>query len=232
MNVELIKSFQFEAAHANPRGSDAARRLHGHSYRVEIAVRGECDPRLAWLIDYAEISERFSPCFNLLDHRLLNDVDGLADVSLPGVQEWIDRRLRLAIPLLSGVKVSIVGECEYRLKPVTRDEFLGAPERLAFGFEAAHYLPELPDSHKCRRMHGHSFRAEVGAGDLDRVAPILRVLYDELDHRCLNDIPGLDNPTSESLASWIWDRLSASIDDLACVVVAETCTARCVYRGG
>ncbi len=114
--------------------------------------------------------------------------------------------------------------------------------RKTFQFEAAHLLPRLPESHKCRRLHGHSFRAEiVVAGECDpqlgwlidyaEITRQFRPLFEQLDHRYLNDVPGLDNPTSEHLARWIWDRLKPRLPLLVEVVVAETCTARCVYRG-
>ena len=112
----------------------------------------------------------------------------------------------------------------------------------SFSFEAAHFLSSVPEGHKCRRMHGHSFRVDivvegpldpargylVDYGDIKRaVAP----LHDELDHRLLNDLPGLANPTSEMLAVWVWDRLHPVLPMLAEVIVHETCTSRCEYRG-
>ena len=114
--------------------------------------------------------------------------------------------------------------------------------RKTFQFEAAHLLPHLPESHKCRRLHGHSFQTEIvvaGACDpklgwLMDYAEITRVfqpLWEKLDHRYLNEVPGLENPTSENLARWIWDRLKPRLPLLTEVVVAETCTAQCVYRG-
>jgi 6-pyruvoyltetrahydropterin/6-carboxytetrahydropterin synthase len=114
--------------------------------------------------------------------------------------------------------------------------------RKTFQFEAAHLLPELSPDHKCRRLHGHSFRAEiVVAGECDPklgwvmdyadISAAFKPLFDQLDHRYLNEIPGLENPTSEIIAAWIWDRLKPSLPQLIEVVVAETCTARCIYRG-
>jgi 6-pyruvoyltetrahydropterin/6-carboxytetrahydropterin synthase len=111
-----------------------------------------------------------------------------------------------------------------------------------FGFEAAHHLPSFPDGHKCRRMHGHSFRVDVVVegevpagqhhlvdyGDLKKAIEPVRV---QLDHYCLNDIEGLENPTSEVVARWIWDRLKPTIGDLAAIRVHETCTTTCEYRG-
>ena len=114
--------------------------------------------------------------------------------------------------------------------------------RKTFQFEAAHRLPRLPESHKCHRLHGHSFQTEiVVAGECDPrlewlvdyadLSAAFRPLWEQLDHRYLNEIPGLANPTSENIAVWIWERLKPRLPLLTEVVVAETCTARCVFRG-
>ena len=111
-----------------------------------------------------------------------------------------------------------------------------------FSLECAHRLPRVPEGHKCARMHGHSFKVTVRvAGEIDErlgwlqdYAELSRAfapLHEALDHRCLNDVPGLENPTSEVLARWIWNRLKAELPLLSAVVVQETCTARCVYQG-
>jgi 6-pyruvoyltetrahydropterin/6-carboxytetrahydropterin synthase len=111
-----------------------------------------------------------------------------------------------------------------------------------FRIEAAHLLPNVPEGHKCRRLHGHSFRIAVHvAGDVDATAGWVRdfadlttafaPLFDQLDHRYLNEVPGLDNPTSERLAEWVWDHLVDELPGLSRVVVHETCTSGCEYRG-
>jgi queuosine biosynthesis protein QueD len=112
-----------------------------------------------------------------------------------------------------------------------------------YTFEAAHRLPRVAADHKCARLHGHSFRIEVCvAGEVDArtgwlmdfgditavVEPLIR---HELDHRTLNDVAGLENPTSELLCEWMWARLKPKFPGLAAVTVHETCTARCTYRG-
>ena len=111
-----------------------------------------------------------------------------------------------------------------------------------FQIEAAHWLPHVPEGHKCARLHGHSFRIEVhvsgelGADsgwvmDFADLKAAFQPLFEQLDHRCLNEVDGLDNPTSEHLARWVWARLRADLPGLSKVVVQETCNAGCVYRG-
>lgn len=110
-----------------------------------------------------------------------------------------------------------------------------------FTFEAAHRLPNVPADHKCARLHGHSYRVEVHVGgevgaesgwvmDFGDLKTAWAPLRDQLDHRYLNEVPGLENPTSEVLARWIWHRLAPALP-LVAVVVRETCTSGCVFRG-
>jgi 6-pyruvoyltetrahydropterin/6-carboxytetrahydropterin synthase len=112
----------------------------------------------------------------------------------------------------------------------------------SFDFEAAHWLPSFPDGHKCRRMHGHSFRVEViVAGDVPEskgylidygeIKAAIEPVREALDHRLLNEIAGLENPTSEVIAVWVWRKLKPTLPMLAEVVVHETCTSRCHYEG-
>lgn len=112
----------------------------------------------------------------------------------------------------------------------------------AFTFEAAHDLPTFPEGHKCRRLHGHSFRIEiVVAGEVDEtqgylidygeVKRICKPVIDGLDHRYLNEIDGLENPTSEMLARWLWQRIKPQLALLDAIIVYETCTASAEYRG-
>ncbi|MFV1994827.1 MAG: 6-carboxytetrahydropterin synthase QueD [Verrucomicrobiales bacterium] len=114
--------------------------------------------------------------------------------------------------------------------------------RKTYQFEAAHLLPNLPEDHKCRRLHGHSFQVEVVVEgvcdpelgwvmDYADISAAFDPLWKQLDHNYLNEIPGLENPTSEVVAVWIWEKLNPSLPLLTEIVVAETCTARCIYRG-
>lgn len=111
-----------------------------------------------------------------------------------------------------------------------------------FTFEAAHRLPNVPEGHKCARLHGHSFRIEVHVSgpvddrsgwvmDFADIKAAFDPIRDRLDHRYLNDIEGLENPTSENVARYIWRSLKPRLARLTKLVVHETCTAGCIYRG-
>jgi 6-pyruvoyltetrahydropterin/6-carboxytetrahydropterin synthase len=111
-----------------------------------------------------------------------------------------------------------------------------------FSFEAAHRLPRVAEGHKCARLHGHSFHVRVWiTGPVDaqlgwvidfaEIVAAVQPSIDALDHRYLNEIPGLDNPTSECLARWLWRRIASKLPLLSAVEVRETCNSGCVYRG-
>jgi len=115
--------------------------------------------------------------------------------------------------------------------------------RKTFQIEAAHRLPAVPPGHKCGRLHGHSFVIEIAVEgpvgpatgwvmDYADLKAAFEPLFERLDHSYLNEIPGLENPTSERLALWVWAELQPRLPGLTEVVVAETCTSCCIYRGG
>lgn len=231
MKVELVKTFHIEVAQRNAGGTKRAARLHGHSLRVDVVCKGACEPLHDWLIDYADISKAFEPAFADLDHRLVNEVLQADTVTINDIAGYILKRMKKPLPTLKAVHVSIVGDDGFSPIRVGRNDTLDLPDRLAFTFEAAHFLPNLPKEHKCRRMHGHSFRVEAAAKSLPRLEEALEDVHKILDHQCLNEIKGLENATSENVALWIWNRLAGDVDQLKAVAVAETCTARCIYRG-
>ncbi|MSU85195.1 MAG: 6-carboxytetrahydropterin synthase QueD [Pedosphaera sp.] len=114
--------------------------------------------------------------------------------------------------------------------------------RKTFQIEAAHRLPNVPTGHKCARLHGHSWRIEVAIEgpvgndtgwvmDYAELKAAFQPIHDRIDHNYLNEIPGLENPTSERLAVWLWNELKPRLPLLIELVIAETCTSRCVYRG-
>ena len=111
-----------------------------------------------------------------------------------------------------------------------------------FRFEAAHRLPRVPAGHKCARLHGHSFKVELTVAgpvdeetgwfiDFQHLYDAWKPLHDQLDHNYLNEIGGLENPTSEVLCRWIWDRMKPRLEPLVRVTLFETCDARCEYEG-
>ncbi|MFT4614565.1 MAG: 6-pyruvoyltetrahydropterin/6-carboxytetrahydropterin synthase [Bacteroidia bacterium] len=111
-----------------------------------------------------------------------------------------------------------------------------------FHFEAAHRLPNVPEGHKCARLHGHSFHVRICVEgdapepggwvmDFADLKSVFKPLLDQLDHYYLNDIAGLENPTSENIARWIWQRLKPGLPLLSAVEIRETCTSGCIYQG-
>lgn len=111
-----------------------------------------------------------------------------------------------------------------------------------FVFEAAHYLPNVPAGHKCGRLHGHSFKVALHVAapldphtgwvmDFADIKAAFKSCYETLDHNYLNEIPGLENPTSEVIAVWIWQQMKPVLPQLVKVVINETCTSGCVYTG-
>jgi 6-pyruvoyltetrahydropterin/6-carboxytetrahydropterin synthase len=112
----------------------------------------------------------------------------------------------------------------------------------AFSFEAAHFLPKVAPTHRCRNLHGHSYRVEIRLeGPVDAktgfvvdffdIEQAVAPLYAQLDHHCLNEIDGLDNPTAENIAIWIYDRLKPTLPLLAAVTVFETKDCYADYEG-
>jgi 6-pyruvoyltetrahydropterin/6-carboxytetrahydropterin synthase len=110
-------------------------------------------------------------------------------------------------------------------------------------FEAAHRLPKVPPGHKCARLHGHSFKIEIAVAgpvneetgwfiDYEVVDTAWHPLFEILDHHYLNEVPGLENPTSENLARFLWERMKPALPALERITVHETCDARCEYEGG
>ncbi len=171
-------------------------------------------------------------CVAALDYRDLNE--HLPIPTDENLARWV--RACLDVPGIESVGIQS-----------TRDQGadLDGAERVhvwrRFRFEAAHRLPNVPEGHKCGRMHGHGFEVilhavqDLGAGDMgvdfDHLGEVWAPLSEALDYACLNDLPGLENPTSEMLAAWLWRRLKPVLPPLSWVTVYETATAGCHYDG-
>jgi 6-pyruvoyltetrahydropterin/6-carboxytetrahydropterin synthase len=111
-----------------------------------------------------------------------------------------------------------------------------------FSIEAAHRLPHVPAGHKCSRLHGHSFQVTLYVGDTVEehlgwvmdfadIKTAFKPIFEQLDHHYLNEISGLENPTSENLARWIWQHLQPNLPQLCKIEIQETCTSGCIYCG-
>jgi 6-pyruvoyltetrahydropterin/6-carboxytetrahydropterin synthase len=228
---QLEKTFLFEAAHRNTQGDQKTSRVHGHNYRATVVLEDWIDPSQGWFLDFGDLDALVAPVVDRLDHHYLNDAMGTANARVEDVAAWLTERLSKSLRNLVRVHVAIEGESHFALLRLAADLAVGHPERLAFGFAAAHRLPRVRPGHRCGGPHGHSFIMQVAAPDLDGLAPRLRAIHDTLDHVMLNDVPGLDNPTSENIALWAWDRLTREGAAPTLIVIEENATSRCVYRG-
>ncbi|MDX1454037.1 MAG: 6-carboxytetrahydropterin synthase [Gammaproteobacteria bacterium] len=229
----------FEAARDVPvlEADAPARRLHGHSFRARVraalpsgygGVEG-CEANSL----QAALADGVRP----LDYRYLNDL-----VELPtdeNLARWLRDRLAGELDL-PGIRQ--VGIASTRQQGVDLDDRGEAHVWRRFQFEAAHQLPNVAPGHQCGRMHGHGFvvilHANVSLADeaalatrYEQLERAWQPLQQQLDHACLNDIEGLENPTSEMLCQWLWQRLKPQLATLSWVTVYETRTAGAHYDG-
>ncbi len=111
-----------------------------------------------------------------------------------------------------------------------------------FRFEAAHWLPCVPDGHKCKNLHGHSYRVDIHVTgspapdtgwvvDFGDIKNIVSPIIDELDHKCLNDIAELPNSTSEMICVYLWDRIKPQLGGLSAITLWESDSSRCIFHG-
>jgi 6-pyruvoyltetrahydropterin/6-carboxytetrahydropterin synthase len=223
----------FEAARAVPGLPEGhrCRGLHGHSFlaRVRAAPPREWEefPGAA----SAQLHQRLEQVVRPLDYRLLNDT-----IEVPNdenVARWI--RDGLDAPGIESLRIQSAAA-----QGIDLDRRGHAHAWRRFRFEAAHRLPNVPPGHQCGRMHGHGFEvilhvdqgaASGSAGGVEALEALWAPLEAELHLACLNDIPGLENPTSEVLAAWIWMRLKPLAPALSWVTVLETRTSGCHYDG-
>jgi len=233
--IYVFGASRFEAARRVeilPEGH-RSRRLHGHSFTVKACARLNEGLGDFPGIEPTHLRRSMAFCVQHLDYRLLNEV-----VSVPtdeNLARWIKSRL---IEIHGVQSVSVQSTFDEGVDVDARDK---AHVWRKFRFEAAHQLPNVPSDHQCGRMHGHGFEVILFADqtlgnrdlgvDYDAIGEYWEPLRDELHIKCLNEIPGLENPTSELLARWIWDRLKPELQELSRVAVYETATAGCVYNG-
>lgn len=229
-----VAAVPFEAARRVlllPEGH-RSRRLHGHSFLARVRAEVPADWATFPGGEADALKAALATCVAPLDYQDLNQY--LPAPTDEHLARWI--RNRLEVPGIESVGIQS-----------TRDQGadLDGTEHVhiwrRFRFEAAHQLPKVPEGHPCGRMHGHGFEVllhvdqnlgtEDLAMDFDRLAELWTPLHLELHHGCLNDLPGLENPTSERLAAWLWERLKPVLPILSWMTVYETTTAGCHYDG-
>lgn len=207
-------------------------RLHGHSFLARACVHApeRVEPHDG---EWAGVLEsRLRGVVRPLDYSLLNDT-----IPVP-TDENIARWIRDALDLPG---VATIGVQSTGYQGVDLDAAGHAHLWRRFRFEAAHQLPRVASGHPCGRMHGHGFEVilhvdqHIGGGDIgidfERIGQLWRPIHERLHYSCLNEVPGLSNPTSERIAEWVWARLKPELGDLSWVTVYETTTAGCHYDG-
>ena len=209
-----------------------SRRLHGHSFHARVRAALPSDWAAFCGAETDALAEKLRQCVEQLDYSFLNE--HIAVPTDENIARWIRRHLD--VPGLEAVGVLSTAH-----EGADLDRSGHAHIWRRFRFEAAHQLPNVPPGHKCGRMHGHGFEIilhadqELGQRDMgvdfDYLEKCWAPLHGELHHTCLNDIPGLENPTSENIAGWIWRRLKPAVPELSWVTVYETASAGCNHDG-
>ena len=234
--VYHVAAAPFEAACRVPilPAGHRSRQLHGHSYiaRVRAALPA------GWGgfpgAETAALARALGDRVAALDYCDLN-----AHLPVPtdeNLARWLRDRLT---PDLPGIETVGIRSTRHQGADLDGTDHCHVWRR--FRFEAAHRLPRVPEGHQCGRMHGHGFEVILHADqdlagqdmgvDFDQLESVWAPLHAELHHACLNDIPGLENPTSERLASWLWQRLLPALPMLSWITVYETATAGCHHDG-
>ncbi len=227
-------SATFEAARRLD-GLDAghrSRRLHGHGFLASV----RCDLPAGWARfaggEVDRLRDTLQSCVAQLDYGLLNE--HVPEPTNESLARWV--RARLDMPEVEQVDIQSTPR-----EGVSLDEAGNAHVWRRYVFQSAHRLPNVPMGHKCGRIHGHGFEAVVhvnrSAGghhrsiDHARLDELWAPLHGELNYACLNDLPGLSNPTSEILSSWIWQRLEPQLPELSWVTVYETASCGASFDG-
>lgn len=231
--VFTVATARFEAAckiDSLPQTHRAAR-LHGHGFQVKIRAALPTGWARFSGSEVDDLTDLIQSIVEPLDHRYLNDV--IANPTNENIARWVQKKLSIEVNKIAVQSTPQEG--------VDIDSAGNAHVWQQFSFEAAHQLPNVEAGHQCGRMHGHGFKVILHANqplgdapmgvDLDELAMLWQSISPELEFTCLNDIKGLENPTSEHLSAWIWQRLKPKLTSLSFVSVYETATAGCHYDG-
>ena len=209
-----------------------SRRVHGHSFLANVRAKLPATWAAFPGSEVGDMRERLAQCVAPLDYRYLNDlVEQPTDENLA---RWV--RSHLDLP-----DIEQVGIQSTLHEGVEIDANDHAHIWRRYVFQAAHQLPRVPPGHKCGVMHGHGFEVILHADqdlgtsqigiDYDHLDELWAPVHAELDHACLNDIPGLQNPTSELISSWIWARIKPRLPELSWVTVYETASCGAHFDG-
>lgn len=228
-----VASAGFESAcriDSLPQSHHAAR-LHGHSFLVKLRA----DLPAGWASfeggEAEDLRRYLQHLTSPLDHRYLNEI--IDNPTNENIARWLREQLPFAADKVA------VQSTRHEGVDLARDGTAHVWRR--FEFEAAHQLPNVEPGHQCGRMHGHGFKVILHAHqylgdaemavDLDELERLWSGVAPELEFSCLNDVPGLENPTSENICAWLWQRLKPRLQALSYVSVYETATAGCHFDG-
>ena len=208
------------------------RNLHGHGFTATAyaSVPPECVTYPGG--EVAALQRELDRCVDVLNYGMLNEK--VAQPTDQNLARWV--RDQLGVPGID--RVAVQSTPHQGVELCGRDH---AHVWRRYRFQAAHRLPYVPPGHKCGRMHGHGFQVIVHA-DQDRGGDAMRIDYDHLDdlwapiaaqinYRCLNEVPGLSNPTSEMISSWLWEHLKPDLPTMSWVTVYETASCGATYDG-
>lgn len=234
MNARILKTVYVETARRLPDPApDGTVRYSGNSYQIDLIAEGPVHPEYGWVVDYTDLKALFEPIRKQLDHECLDDIPELRDNHTPEeIEAWINRSLEPWPSWFAGVKVSYAVEPGFQAFSVAPDPRHNLPGRLAFTFSAAQSLPQLPEEHPCRKLHGHSYQVEIAALETEQLESVAELLHDRFNNRYLNTLPGLEQATSERIAAQVWKIMEEEGLTPLCVVIQETPSNRCHYFGG
>ncbi|KJS76486.1 MAG: hypothetical protein JM57_01755 [Comamonadaceae bacterium BICA1-1] len=208
-------------------------RLHGHSFEARLRARVAPGWAAVAGTEVEQLQQHLAGVTAALDHRLLNDC--LPEPDDTALARWLHERL-----LGEGLQLAQIGVQSTPRSGCDLDAAGHAHTWRRYRFEAAHQLPRVPAGHKCGRMHGHGFEVLLHArpdglfdelGSADRLERAWAPLQQRLHRHCLNDIAGLENPTSEVLSAWLWQQLVPALPGLSRVTVFETASCGASFDG-
>ncbi|MBF0288191.1 MAG: 6-carboxytetrahydropterin synthase [SAR324 cluster bacterium] len=229
-NIQFFRKYRFEAARrlGGIAKDHRTSRLHGHSFVLTAAIHSEKQNED---IVFAELDKKMHPLFASLDYQYLNESIPLENPTSSNLLKWAHEQARL--------DDSVVLELQDTKKNVRMADDGRFQFSQEFILHSAHFLPNVPEGHKCGRLHGHNFKIiltwegdpEQELLEYEQLLEQFQPLYEQLHCRLLNDIDGLENPTSENLSAWLWKKLKTVIPLLVSVTVYETNSVGSSYTG-